>query len=314
MSKLVDLAHLRNQVNEVTFLAEEAAENGDVVAEMNFRTRIEVIKDEIRELERTDTNTAEIAILFDGKPVEGRISIEARFAAKALSMFQDIVSKLYASGTKLGLKGARGKVRGLEGSSLRITDLARGSFGFVLEESESRQSSGLPTAMREALDEATNTITELTNKDDDAFLTDVSEINPRIFGSLTKFFRHLHTNGAELKTNCQDRSLRFRHEDIARAYKRLSESHAQVKKETWRGTLVGLSPISRSFEFQPTDRSDVLSGKFGRQFSQDYLERIKNDGITLGSDFIAIIEVVTLRKPNGETSVTYTALELNEAR
>ncbi|NOD31108.1 hypothetical protein [Ruegeria atlantica] len=312
MSNLAHLQHLKSQVDEVSFLAAEAEEAGDVVAEMNFRSRVSAIESEIEQLERTDSNVAEVALLFDGRPVLGTASIDARFATKALSIFQDIVSKLYASGTSLGLKGARGIVPSQRNSSLRITEIARGSFGFVLEEPGADQSSAVATTLREALDEAIETIEEITQRDDDDFLVELDAINPRVFSSLNQFFKHLHSSEATLRAALPTKQLRFDNEDIERAYLRLSNASVDIKEEIWIGTLVGLSPLSRSFEFQPDDKVDVITGNFGKQVSQDYLERIENDGITLGSKFRASIEVARVRKPNGEVSIKYTALDLTE--
>ncbi|RGP36221.1 hypothetical protein D1012_15640 [Pseudotabrizicola alkalilacus] len=56
---------------------------------------------------------------------------------------------------------------------------------------------------------------------------------------------------------------------------------------------------------------EIISGKFSHQVSQDYLERIKGDeGITLGGKFSAKIEIGTIKKPDGSTSVSYTVTDL----
>ena len=86
-----------------------------------------------------------------------------------------------------------------------------------------------------------------------------------------------------------------------------------INEEWWKGQLVGLSPIKRTFDFKKEGTTEIKSGRFGAQISQDYLERIeRDDGVRLGASFRARIEVATLRKPDGTISVTYTANDLEE--
>ncbi len=312
MSRVSHLHHLRGQEQEVQHLLRSAEDSEDVVSEMNFRTRLERIQSELVELERTDANVGEVQLLFDGQPVEGQKSIDARFATKALKLFQDIVSKLYASKSQVGNLGARGMVKGADNSALRITDLAYGSFGFVLEEGNSDQYNVVPTAVREALDEALGAFEHLTEIDEDEFLFDIDSIDPRIFSSLSEFFRHIHSSKATLKAASPKYTLNMPFDAIHRAHDRLSRSKIDFTTERWTGQLVGLSPLDRKFEFKLDDTIEIRSGKFGKEISQDYLERIEAEGVTLGARFLAEVEVAELRKPNGAISTTYTALSLEQ--
>ncbi|MCG6558372.1 MULTISPECIES: hypothetical protein [Ruegeria] len=312
MSDISNLEHLRSEQVKVQALLFEAKELGDVVARLNFQSRLDAIREELELIERTDANVAEVALLFDGKPVRGQKSIDARFAIKALSFFQDIVAKLYAANSKNGLKGTRGQVAKSTQSALRITDLAFGSFGFVLQEDDTEQSSVIPTSAREALNTAIEAINELTQRDDDRFLLEIDEINPRLFSSLTDFFTHLHNNEASLKTNLPSRSDYHSSADIERAFNRLTNTKYEFFTEEWVGKLIGLSPSNRTFDFHKEGESRIVSGKFDRQISQDYLERIESDGLLLGARFRADIEIAEIRKPNGSVSITYTALGFEE--
>ncbi|MCB1328109.1 MAG: hypothetical protein KDK28_00970 [Maritimibacter sp.] len=313
MSDLGHINHLRAQAEEVRILVAQAEGAGDVVAEMNFKTRLEAIEIELSELEEIDANVGEVALLFDGAPVRGKSSIDAQFAAKSIALFQDLITRLFASGSKSGLTASRGKISGSELAALQLTGLAHGSFGFVLEEKDAAQSSVVRTQVREALEQAAEVFSELTQEDEDSFLIEVDEINPRVFNSLTKFFKHLDNSGATLKTAFPDRTLEFEREKISRGYRRLSESKMNINEEWWKGQLVGLSPIKRTFDFKKEGTTEIKSGRFGAQISQDYLERIeRDDGVRLGASFRARIEVATLRKPDGTISVTYTANDLEE--
>lgn len=312
MSELQRIADLQRQKDELAALISDAGTDGDVVAELNFASRLDQVASEIEELTSEDTQVGEVAVLFEGVPVTGTNAINASFAAKALGNFQNIVTRLFAVSLK-GQLSSRGKIKGSELAELNITGLATGSFGFVLEESGAAQSSLVKTPIREAMEEAADLFVEFTSEADDDFLIEVDDINPRVFKALAEFFSHLEKNGASLKTNFPDRMLTFDRAGIERAYKRIADTHVKIVEERWVGKLVGLSPIKRTFDFKQDGNNEIFSGKFSQQISQDYLERIESeDGITLGDRFQVDIEIGTIRKPDGTISISYTMTDLSE--
>jgi hypothetical protein len=312
MSDLQEIAYLRRQEAELRALVSQAKLDSDIVAQMNYQSRLNLISDELDAAVQQDTHVGEVSVLFDGKPVTGTTSIDVNFAANALLGFQGIVTRLFSANLTGQLSG-RGKISGADLAQLNLRSLATGSFGFVLEEQEVRQSSVIKTPIREALEEAVGLFREFSQEDDDEFLVDVDHINPRIFNELSKFFRHLEKSEATLKANFPDKSYSFDRAAIRRAFVRISDTKVNINKEHWVGTLVGLTPIKRAFEFRRQGEETVVSGKFSHQISQDYLERIeRRDGITLGATFRAAIEIGTLRKPNGSISTSYTVTDLEK--
>lgn len=310
MSNLQEIADLRRQKRDLQARISEASSASDIVAMMNYQSRFDVVSEELEEAERQDAKVAEVSVLFDGGPVVGTYAIDAGFAAQALLHFQGIVTRLYAASLK-GHLNRKGKIKGSDLAQLNLRGLATGSFGFVLEEKNARQASVIKTPLREAVEEAADLFEEFAQVDDDHFLVDVDDINPRVFNELGKFFSHLEKNEATLKANFPDKSYSFDRAAVSRAYKRISDSKVNIAKEVWTGTLVGLSPIKRTFDFRKRGEEAIISGKFSHQISQDYLERIEGrDGITLGDTFQATIEKGTLRKPDGTISVSYTVIDL----
>jgi hypothetical protein len=310
MSNLQEIADLRRQKSELAARISEASGSSDIVAMMNYQSRFEIITEELDEAERQDAQIAEVSILFDGRPVVGTSAIDAGFAAQALIHFQGIVTRLFAASMK-GQLSSKGKIKGADLAQLNLRSLATGSFGFILEEKEARQASVMKTPLREAMEEAADLFEEFAQVDDDEFLVDVDDINPRVFNELARFFSHLEKNEATFKTNFTDKAYSFDRAAVNRAYKRISDSNVNIAKEVWTGTLVGLSPIKRTFDFRKRGEETFISGKFSHQISQDYLERIDgNDGITLGDTFRATIEKGTLRKPDGTISVSFTVIDL----
>jgi hypothetical protein len=313
MSDFQRIAELERQKAELEVLAKEAESDGDIVGRLSFKTRLSVVVAELAALRAMDAQVAEVALLFDGAPVEGSRTIDATFAAQALTYFQAVVTRLFASNSKVEL-AARGKIRGAGLAALNIRGVATGSFGFILQEKDARQASAIKTPVRESLEQAAILFEEFTQENEDEFLIDVDDINPRVFRSLALFFRHLEKNDATLKANLPDRQYSFDRAGIERAYRRITETNVKIEPVVWVGTLVGLSPIKRAFDFKRDGAQEIVSGKFSHQVSQDYLERIESDdGITLGARFTAKIEIGTIRKPDGSISVSYTVTDLVEA-
>lgn len=243
MSDLQRMAELERQQAELEALAKEAESDGDVVGRLSFKTRLNIVATELAALRARDARVAEVAILFDGAPVEGSRTIDATFAAQALSYFQAVVTRLFASNLK-GELAARGKIRGAELAALNIRGIATGSFGFILEEKDARQASAVKTPIRESLEEAAALFEEFTQENEDEFLIDVDDINPRVFRALAQFFRHLEKNDASLKANLPDRQYSFDRAGIERAYRRITETNVKIEPVIWIGTLVGLRPSS----------------------------------------------------------------------
>lgn len=293
------------QTDELIALIADAEADGDIVGEMNFRTRLNAVRAEMTEIIDQDENTAEVAVLFQGEPVHGSERIDARFAALALHYLQNVVTRVFSSKITSDLS-PRGRTKGAELAALSITGIATGSFGFILEEADRKQYSTLKTPVRVALEETVSIFEGFTQEDENSFLVDLESVNPRVFNSLSKFFSHLNSNRASLKTGLPDRIVAFDSEGISRAYNRISQTRIQTDLVTWTGTLLGLSPIKRTFDFRRDESGMLTSGKFGQRVSQEYLERIENEGgIMLGAQFEAKIEIITVRKPDGSTSTNY---------
>jgi hypothetical protein len=312
MSSHGQMKFLQSQKIQLAALIADARQSDDIVAAMALQDRLDDVQAELEQLSRGDANTAEISLLFEGDPVSGSEAIDANFAAKALDAFQGLVTRLYASKGSDKLH-AKGKIKGADYSSLNIRGVAKGSFGFVLEEKDARQTSVFKTPVREAIDEVMDLFEEFSQESEDDFLVDIDRINPRIFNAMGRFVKLLNANNAIMRAELPDRIISWKEEGVQRAYRRIAGSHVSIQDVSWVGTLIGLSPVSRTFEFRRDGEQAIVTGKFGSQISQDYLERIEGDEkVTLGSRFHASIEIGTLRKPDGTISVTYTVTDLKE--
>src|SRR5437868_5554202 len=95
-----------------------------------WEDRLEDINEQIAALEGAPADLASVAIIFDGLPVIGARDIRLSFVADALGAYQAMISTIFAARLPGDLRD-RGTLPGLDRSRLFISDLARGSVGFI---------------------------------------------------------------------------------------------------------------------------------------------------------------------------------------
>lgn len=120
-----DLAAVENLIDRLT--------DEDVMARFGLEARRDELRQSLAALAPQDDLTASAAIFFGGRPVVGSSGIESEFAGNAVAKFQDLVAKLFAQQENGGL-GQRGVVANKAATRLHITNIVRGSFGFLLED------------------------------------------------------------------------------------------------------------------------------------------------------------------------------------
>ncbi len=91
----------------------------------------------------------------------------------------------------------RGPARARGDSKLAITEVVRGSFGFVLEEAAGEQL--VPTALKETLTQVLDAIFRVASPDEQAFADLTEGLDPRVLASLQSFFKVLDDGGATLR-------------------------------------------------------------------------------------------------------------------
>uniref|UniRef100_UPI00261B29EC hypothetical protein n=1 Tax=Dokdonella sp. TaxID=2291710 RepID=UPI00261B29EC len=110
----------------------------DVMSRLSLEARLEELRQRIAQFGAEPTAPmASASLFFGGRPVVGGRGIESEFAGAAVTKFQDIVAKVLAHETR-GL-GQRGIVPNKGAATLHITNIVRGSFGFLLEEVQPHQ-------------------------------------------------------------------------------------------------------------------------------------------------------------------------------
>lgn len=219
----------------------------------------------IKQLESAVGRYASVVLQFFGRPVLGSIGIDADFASRALSSYQDFVTADFAS-EKIGALSERGTFPERDFSRLHITALTHGSVGFALEEL-SEQISLTSTPLHEAT-VRTGKLIQAAVSNDDTYEELAAELDDRVRQKATDFFGVLKGAGASLKMVVGDSSFQVNEDQVAFAHARTSSTRIEHADERLRGVFRGLVLDSRSFEFR-TDEDFPIRGKLAADVNDE---------------------------------------------
>lgn len=253
----------------------------DVMTRFGLEARLEELQGELAALDDTmEEPTASAALFFGGQPVLGSRGIESEFGGAAVTKFQDLVAKVLAH--ENGGLGQRGVVPNRGASTLHITNIVRGSFGFLLEEVRP-QHQLVETTLKAAVDEVTRLLDAFGEPDEEAFRTAVEEIDERVLGTTREFFSLMRQRGATLRVVAGDRDNSFGAEAVARAADRASSTVLQEGEEVIVGQLAGVLPDAHQFEFRASVDRGTLRGRVDRALAADQLSRFNRDFVDIDS-------------------------------
>ena len=211
--------------------------------------QLEARKDELEEalehIELRPESHAAMAVFFGGAPVQGSRGIDADFAGGALGDIQEIVRKRL-SNIEVGPLAPTGRLRLSNNSQLLVTDVARGSFGFILEES-GQDAPIIDTVLKNVVEDVADLISKIAGIDHQGFADATDSLDGRILLSLKQFFRRLDEHGATIRFVEGDRDFLLDRAAVKRARERTEDIEIAERAVPFEGTLF-LLPDSRRFE------------------------------------------------------------------
>lgn len=250
MPKKLNIDSLSSEITAVKELLSSAQQSGDIVGEMQLEHRLRELSLKVEFL-KSDTiadNSASVALFFGGQPVLGSKGIAAEFAGLALEQFQNLIAKVFAS-NEVGALGERGKVPFKANSELMVTGLARGSFGFVLDEM-SDQTQLESSQLSQVIDKASFLLRDTAAQDEAVFEALLEELEPRTLIALKEFFSNLDSSKATIRVVEKDLDFILDGPAIHRAKIRTEATSIEEKTSDIEGMLVGFLPEHRKFELQ----------------------------------------------------------------
>lgn len=233
---------LHAEVGSLKELIEESEHYGDFIGVTQYTKRLNDIELKIKSLdEDPESKKAGISLFFGGKPVLGSLGINADFAGIAISGFQKIVNNLYKNMSSPIYN------KKITPPNLMVTDLAKGSFGFVLNEIDS-QIEIEESNMQIVLDKVSEIFEASIDDTDDLFLDLISEVDEKTLVSIKAFITHLDKSKASLRIVEGSRDFILQDEMIYLAKQRITLTTISDTTKNLEADIHGILPEDHRFE------------------------------------------------------------------
>jgi len=308
LSKL-EVQALKADLASVQSLLDMRTKAEDPVGYLQFQRRKAMLEESIASIQMSCSSTSSVALLFGGAPAVGSRGVNADFGAKAIGNFQDIVALRYA--IEDGPLAPTGPIPGRARAQLMVTDVVRGSFGFVLEEQVSEL---FETQLRPCLDAVLDLIQRTAASDEEDFNGCIDDIDPRLVGALRSFFRHLDDSGATLRLVGEAREFKLSCADIRRGKER-SEALEIMESELGASGKLYIFPEARRFELVRENKEPALHGRIAPDFVPSIVD---TEGNVIGGILGASLDVRVLDRAlsarGGAPRHTYTLIGITRGR
>lgn len=294
---------LQADLAQVRALLSQAPPDEDPIEHVQFTHRVRELEDRLAVIPiAMEAAPAAVALFFGGRPVVGSQGIKANFGAKAVGHFQKLVSQRFAADQQ-GPLASRGRVPLAEDTQLLVTDVVRGSFGFVLEAAADRAEA--QTSLKVVIDEVADALSRVAAVDDALFEEASAIIDDRQLGTLREFFKLLDDEGASLRLVEGERDYELDRTAVSRARNRVEGLTIEDRTEERVGQIVGWTEFSQRFELRLHEGSAVIVGLVAREA----MERAIQEGINpLHAHFRMQLKVREVRARNRQPKQAFTLL------
>lgn len=262
MLKKLELDALKADLTSVESLLESRTQEDDPIGYLQFTARKTMLEQKISRVDGQMGMHAELGVFFGGGPVQGSRGISADFAGKALEDIQALISKRF-SGREIGQLKQRGRLPFHDHSQMLVTDVMRGSFGFVLEEAGDTVEM-VSTPLKDVVEEVSDILSRIGAADETVFDEAAAQLDERILVTLKQFFQRLDEQGATLRIVQGARDFMLDRSAISLARNRIKEMEIIESGREYSGVLF-LLPESRRFDLISSVQGErvVLKGALG---------------------------------------------------
>ena len=233
----------------------------DVMARISLEDRRDDLQNNLAEMAvEFEDGLASAALFFGGRPVAGQRGVESEFAGTAVAKFQDLVAKLLVQ--EIGELGQRGPVPNKAMSTMHITGLVRGSFGFLVQELQP-QGQLVHSALSKAVDDASRLMSAFSSDDEALFQSAAGDVDSRVLSTAGEFFSLLGENHATLRLVAGDHDDAFNAGAVQLAMQRAQTTVVDEGFGEIEGQLKGALPEGHMFEFADA-LGKVIRGRVDR--------------------------------------------------
>jgi hypothetical protein len=299
---------LQADLAQVTALLGQCEPGEDVIEHFQYTQRMRSIECQLAVMPAAIKRApAGVALFFGGRPVVGSLGIHAEFSSKAIERFQTLVSQRFAA-QELGPLASKGRVPLKDNTHLLVTDVVRGSFGFVLQAAAPDDGlRPLNATLKEVVDKVADTISRVASQDEGLFDGAVSEIDDRQKSALTEFFKLLDTEGATLRMVEGERDFELDQAAVQRARQRVENMRITDRTEAFAGQIVGWTDFSAKFELRLYESGELIQGSISPQV----LESMAAEGVEPYHKHVrASVKVREVSVRNRQPKMAYTLLSL----
>lgn len=308
MLKKLELQSLRADLGAVEGLLAERTSQSDPIGFLQLSQRQAALRARLEIVDATVEHRAAVGLFFAGGPVIGSRGIDASFAAKAVGLFQDLVSKQFVM-EEVGDLGRRGPVALQPNSDLLVTNVVRGSVGLLLEEADASEAFA-DTQLKVVVDHVVDTVMAAAAPEADEFEQALEKMDSRFLSSLGEFFQVMDDQSAVLRLVESEREVELNADGVRRGRERVGAATIVESDEEEMVGRIFILPAARRFELRVLDQRPPLVGGIAREFSQPELERVVAAGNVVGELWRVRIKSRAVTRPAGSTKVTYTLVSL----
>ena len=284
MLKKLEMDTLKAEVSSLDILINERAEH-DPIGAKQFIKRKNKLLEKLATLAEENISLASVGLFFGGNPVFGSKCINSHFASSILDRFQSIVNKRYAF-LENGSLSARGPIRNSSNAKLMITDVARGSFGFVLEESPKDSLLEVETELKHVVEDVTSILNKISSTEDEVFDEVFEDLDERTLNDVRAFYEELFNAKATLKVVDEHSEYILSQDKISAAKSRMERVRISEERPIEIVGRLYIVPFERRFELRTTDGNEPIRGKIRKQFFEAHSTDLDD---LLGKDWRATL-------------------------
>lgn len=273
MLKKLELDTLKAELASINHLLSQKNIANDPISSRQFDSRKKRLCDKIKEIGEQPRNFAEVGLFFGGKPVFGSKGVDVEFATSLVEKYQNILSKRY-SFLESGTLASRGPVPNSDNAKMMITDVARGSFGFVLEESPYNNEALVDSVLKYVVEDVGDILDKISSSEEQLFDEVIEKIDERTLGDVRQFFNELSSYEATLKIIDSKNEYLFSRERIQKAKERTDYVRISEDRTIQISGRLYIFPKDKRFELQPDDSTDVIKGIITKSFLDKNIEKI----------------------------------------
>ena len=192
-----------------------------------------------------------LKITFRGAPVLGTTGISSLFGTSAVKLLTDAINGIIKS-----LHFGRS-----ENANLMITGIAKGSFGFILEDLGNQSISFIPEDEKStyiAINKLQDVLNAASNSDKTELLENIIDLDLNTINKIKDFVEVLDKNEAICSMNFSDNLFSFKNfNDVKTALYHLDIAKKHDENEVLNVMFLGVLPNKRKCEFKLKDDDNI---------------------------------------------------------